>query len=504
MGGICNSVHNDEKGDTLRRQKNTIEVESDIKVDNDIIVNKVDGTPAENYDIKKKLGEGSYGVVWRVEHKQTGLCRAMKKIIKNPRAKKDSETEILNEINILKKMDHPNIVKIFEFYNTPDGYFLITEFCPDGELFNEIVDNAPFTEPIAARIMYQIFSAVNYCHSMNIIHRDLKPENILIEKKEGKKYSIKIIDFGTAKLYEKNKKEKKVIGSSYYIAPEVLTENYNQMCDLWSCGVILYILLSGKAPFAGKTDSIILEKIKIGKYNMNIKAFENVSSEFKDLLSNLLQRTPSKRLTAQKALEHSWFKKFDIKSNIIENDIERIKKSLENIKKYNPELKLQQVVIAYLVHNIPQLQIIKDAYKIFLTYDENMDGKITKKEMIKVFKNMLKMTNKVDEEVDIIFKKLDNDNNGYIEYEEFVRASIDKDIFIREEIMMFAFKFFDKDNSGEITIDELKTVFCTGHEKNREISEKVLDGIVDKIDTDGNKVISYQEFQDMMKKIITE
>ena len=116
--------------------------------------------------------------------------------------------------------------------------------------------------------MYQIFSAVNYCHSMNIIHRDLKPENILIEKKEGKKYSIKIIDFGTAKLYEKNKKEKKVIGSSYYIAPEVLTENYNQMCDLWSCGVILYILLSGKAPFAGKTDSIILEKIKIGKYNM--------------------------------------------------------------------------------------------------------------------------------------------------------------------------------------------------------------------------------------------
>ena len=501
MGGICNSARNDDKQESLRRQKNTIEVEGDIRIDNDIIVNKVDGVPGENYDIKKKLGEGSYGVVWKVEHRQTGLTRAMKKIIKNQKSRNDSESEILNEINILKKMDHPNIVKIFEFYNSPEGYYLITEFCQDGELFNEIVDNAPFPEPIAANIMYQIFSAVNYCHSMNIIHRDLKPENILIEKKEGKKYSIKIIDFGTAKLYEKNKSEKKVIGSSYYIAPEVLTESYNQMCDLWSCGIILYILLSGKAPFSGKTDSIILEKIKIGKYNMAIKPFENVSSEVKDFIQCLLQKSPNKRITAQKALEHPWFKKYDIKSDVIETNVDRIKKSLDNINKYNPELKLQQVVIAYLVHNIPQLQIIKDAYKIFLTYDDNMDGKITKKEMAKVFKTVLKMK-ETDWEVDNIFKKLDNDNNGYIEYEEFVRASIDKEIFVNDEIMLFAFKFFDKDGSGEITIDELKTVFCIGKDKNREVSEKLLVDLVDKIDTDGNKVISYKEFKDMMKKII--
>jgi calcium-dependent protein kinase len=504
MGDLCSKVSKGEKTDELRRQKNTIQNEDDIQINNDLIVNKIEGAPSEYYDIKKKLGEGSYGVVWKVEHKQTGLTRAMKKIIKNPRAKSESDKEILNEIDILKKMDHPNIVKIFEFYNTPDGYYLITEFCPDGELFNEILENAPFPEPIAANIMYQIFSAVNYCHSMNIIHRDLKPENILIEKKEGKNFNIKIIDFGTAKIYEKNKSEKKVIGSSYYIAPEVLTENYNQMCDLWSCGIILYILLSGKAPFSGKSDSIIIEKIKIGKYDMNIKHFENISSEVKDLIVNLLQKTVSKRLTAQKALDHAWFKKLKTKSNIIETGVEKIQKSLENIKKYKPELKLQQVVIAYLVHNIPQLQIIKDAYKIFLTYDENMDGKITKKEMVKVFKNILKLNTKVDEEVDNIFKKLDNDNNGYIEYEEFVRASIDKEIFTKEEILQFAFKFFDKDDSGEITVEELKAVFCIGKDKNREISEKVLDDIITKIDTDGDKVISYQEFKDMMKKIISD
>ena len=133
----------------------------------------------------------------------------MKKIIKDQRSK-NSEREILNEINILKKMDHPNIVKIFEFYNTPEGYYLITEFCQDGELFNEIVDNAPFAEPIAANIMHQILSAVNYCHAMNIIHRDLKPENILIEKKDKKKYSIKIVDFEMLNYTKKTKVRKRL------------------------------------------------------------------------------------------------------------------------------------------------------------------------------------------------------------------------------------------------------------------------------------------------------
>ena len=499
MGGFCSSANNDDKGSQIKRQKQMIDKEQDIKVDNDLIVNKIDGIPSENYDIKKKLGEGSYGVVWKVEHKQTGLPRAMKKIIKNTSTRRDNEKDILNEIDILKKMDHPNIVKIFEFYNTPEGFYLITEFCSGGELFQEIVDNSPFSEHVAANIMYQIFSAINYCHQMNIIHRDLKPENILIEKKELNNYSIKIIDFGTAKIYEKNKSEKKVIGSSYYIAPEVLTENYNEKCDLWSCGVILYILLSGKAPFSGKTDSIILEKIKIGKYNMDIKQFENISLEVKDLIQKLLEKNPKKRLTASNAIKHPWFKKLNIKSEVIENDIVKIQESLLNIKKYNPLLKLQQVVIAYLVHNIPQLQTIRDAYKIFLTYDENLDGKITKEEMLKVFEKILLIKNP-KQEVEEVFKKLDNDNNGYIEYEEFVRASINKDIFVKDEILQFAFNFFDKDGSGEITIVELKNVFCLG--KDKDISEKVFSNILDNIDSDGNKEISFKEFKTMMEKII--
>jgi calcium-dependent protein kinase len=499
--GKCLSVNSKlSEGNILTTKKSDlIDNEDNIVIDNNIIVTRLTGLPLDYYKQKKKLGEGSYGQVWKVEHIQTGLERAMKKIEKNSKLKKDNEKEVLNEINILRKIDHPNIVKIFEFFNTNDGYYLITEYLKGGELFHEIVENAPFSEEEAGNIMFQIISAVNYCHNMNIIHRDLKPENILIESKSNGKYIIKIIDFGTAKLYAKNKSEKKIIGSSYYIAPEVLTENYNQKCDLWSCGVIMYILLSGKPPFADRRDTLILEKIKIGKFDMDIKEFSKISKESKDLILNLLEKNPKKRFSAEQALNHDWFRLHDIKTNMIELDVEKIKKSFENIKKYNPTLKLQQVVIAFLVHNIPQLNTIKDAYKIFLTYDDNLDGKITKKEMTMVFDKILKLKNS-KEEIDLIFKKLDNDNNGYIEYEEFLRASIDKEIFVTDEILKFAFNFFDKDSSGEITFDEIKEILCPGRE--REVSEKLLRKIIEEIDKDGNYVITFNEFKEMMEKIL--
>ncbi len=499
MGAFCNSKNKNHFIVKIRRQKQIVQDEKDIRIDTNIIVSKIDGLPSENYKIKKILGEGSFGVVWEVEHKSTGLTRAMKKILKNPKSKSEDEKSILNEIDLLKRMDHPNIVKIFEFYITKEGYYFITEFCSGGELFEEINDKGAFPENFAASIMFQIFSAVNYCHNINIIHRDLKPENILFEKKKENRFDIKIIDFGTAKIFEHNKQENIIIGSSYYIAPEVLKKKYNQKCDLWSCGVILYVLLTGIAPFSGDSDAIILEKIRIGKYDMQLKELESVSSEVKDLLEKLLEKNPIERYNAIQALEHPWFKKLNIKSDIVETNIGNIKESIANIKKYNPELKLQHVVMAYLIHNIPQLQSIKDTYKIFLTYDENLDGRITKNEMLKVFKNLLGMDSKAEEEVETIFNKMDNDKNGYIEYQEFIIASIDKSIFLKEENLKFAFKFFDKDGSGNITIDELKKVFCTSNEK---ILDKVFSDIVDKIDSDGNKEISYVEFKQMMQTVI--
>ena len=309
-------VNKSAQGSILK--ENMPHLESNVIIDGNLIVGKATGNVNEKYKSIRKLGEGSYGSVYMVNHIHSSQHRAMKIITKkSTRETTQIDNEILNEIEMLKRMDHPNIVKIFEFFYSSKNYYLITEFCKEGELFDRIVKEGPFDEEFAGYIMYQIFSAVNYCHSMNVIHRDLKPENILIERKEQNGFlKIKIIDFGTAKIFDNNKVECKVIGSSYYIAPEVLSKNYNEKCDLWSCGVILYILLSSSPPFAGKGDAEIIENIKKGYYDIESNIWEKISPEAKNLIRNLLEKNPAIRITAEEAMNHKWFKKLKIRDKL--------------------------------------------------------------------------------------------------------------------------------------------------------------------------------------------
>mmetsp|Transcript_24774 Transcript_24774/g.21999 ORF Transcript_24774/g.21999 Transcript_24774/m.21999 type:complete len:169 (+) Transcript_24774:252-758(+) len=166
----------------------------------------------------------------------------------------DEEKKMLfNEINILRELDHPNIVKMYEYFEDEKRYYIITEICKGGELFDEIIARGKFTEKDAAVLVKQILSCINYCHKNKIVHRDLKPENVLLE--QNKDFDqIKIIDFGTSLVHSENKLLDEKLGTPYYIAPEVLNKKYNEKCDLWSIGVITYILLSGMPPFNGNTD----------------------------------------------------------------------------------------------------------------------------------------------------------------------------------------------------------------------------------------------------------
>lgn len=476
-----------------------------IKVNSDVLVNVNSGNPEEIYRFIKLLGEGSYGTVWKVKHNQLKITRALKKIKKPLKMNERVEKEILSEIQILKTLDHPNIVKLYEFFNKPDAFYLVTEFCKEGELFQQIIDKAPFDEYFTAYIMYQLISAIHYCHSNNVMHRDLKPENILIESKENDGlFRIKVIDFGTAKILEKNEVERKLIGSAYYIAPEVLKRSYNQACDLWSCGVIMYILLSGHAPFSGQTDNEILQKISIGIYDLKAKPWPHISKEAKDLISKLLERDYEKRITAKEALNHLWFK--TNKTNKRVNNIrpENIKKLLNNLVNFRAQSKLQMTALAYLVHNIPPNEEIKDAYCLFNLIDENSDGCIQKNELYLGLKQLL--FNDTDEYnddiilniVNKIFENIDSDNSGKIEYEEFVRGSIDFETLLTEENLRFVFAYFDKDGSGEITVEELKVVFGEYCE-----DLDVLEKMISEIDVDCNQTIDYSEFKSMMLSLFS-
>jgi calcium-dependent protein kinase len=479
-------------------------LESNLIIDGNLIVGKASGSVNENYKNIKKLGEGSYGSVFLVNHNHTSQQRAMKIIAKKTNSEIKNESDILNEIEILKSMDHPNIVKIFEFFYSSKNYYLITEFCKEGELFDLIVKEGPFNEEYTGYILFQIFSAVNYCHSMNILHRDLKPENILIERKEQNGFlKIKIIDFGTAKIFESNKVERKIIGSSYYIAPEVLSRNYNEKCDLWSCGVIMYILLSSTPPFAGMEDGEIIENIKKGYYDIESKFWEKISPEAKNLLRNLLERNPAIRITAEEAMNHKWFKKLNIRDKMNFLSKEKIIKMLETLKTFQPDKVLKRIAIAYLVHNNPQHEEVLDGCKLFNLIDKNSNGRITK---IELKNGMIELTDYNEEEsnkfVNQIFNLIDGDNNGYIEYEEFVRCCIDKEFFINEEVIKFSFRFFDIDKDGEITIDEIKKTFARSFKKDIKYFDEAMLGIINEIDLNGDKKISYKEFQTMMYSML--
>ena len=196
----------------------------------------------------------------------------------------EEQNMLFNEINNLKDLDHPNIIKMFEFFEDNKRYYIVTEICKGGELFDEIINRKRLTEKETSILMKQVLSCISYCHQNYIMHRDLKPENILLES--NKEFDqLKIIDFGTSISFKESEFMEEKIGSPYYMAPEMITgTHYTSKVDLWSCGVIAYICLSGNPPFNGVGDSDIIKKVKSGKYSFSAPVWQDVSGDAKNFI----------------------------------------------------------------------------------------------------------------------------------------------------------------------------------------------------------------------------
>ncbi|KAL7066915.1 putative calcium-dependent protein kinase [Cryptosporidium serpentis] len=478
----------------------------------------------------KSIGKGTYGSVCCGVNRLTGAVRAIKSI---PLAKVKAMDRFMKEINIMKNLDHPNIVKLYETYQDHKNIYLVLEFCSGGELFDRIIQQGNFDEAYAAYLMRQIFSAIFYCHEHGIVHRDLKPENFLFLNNQNNA-PLKIIDFGLATKFNKiNTTLTTRAGTPYYVAPEVLSGEYDQQCDLWSLGVILYILLCGYPPFYGSNDNIILQKVKTGYFIFKDKDWKDISPLAKDLICKLLTYNPKGRICARDALQHPWithFTKNNYKISLycLSNETQlkgseadkecnqefsnlssyrtgtcissgiNILSNFRNFHQYNRFKKVALTVIAQQMTE-SQISNLKEA---FFALDANGDGTLTPQEIILgLQKSGIK---ELPSDLIQILQDIDSDGSGSIDYTEFIAATLDSRQCFQENICWAAFRVFDLDGNGKITASEIMDVIGCHHLQHalhlQSYIMSTIEDMIREVDVNGDGEIDFEEFLEMFKR----
>ena len=462
---------------------------ADILIHKENIISHKTSNISKEYIFGKTIGTGSFGQVRLAIHKATKQTRAVKIIQKS---KVDTKV-LFNEINVLSKLSHPNIMQIYEIFYDNTNIYIVSEYCKGGELFEIISTKGNFSEKDACVIMKQLMSAICYSHQNNIVHRDLKPENILMDN-DSDDLTIKIIDWGCAQTIKTTKQSNQADGTAYYIAPEVLKGEYNEKCDIWACGVIFYILLCGYPPFNGETDDEIYLEVLKGKFEFPEEDWSEVSDEAKALIKKMLTKDVNKRITALDSMQDPWFKKFEEKEQYDKN---LAKSVLKNMKKFKKHRTLEKTIISFIINQLIKKDERHELEKHFKDWDTNGDGVLSKEEIINGYK---KTYGKVDEnEIENMIKSIDLDGNGVIDYNEFLTCSMNKDKILRNDNLRICFNEFDTDGSGKISIDEISNIFQRGNQDNKEDLEAFKKMIKD-ADENGDGEISFDEFQDIMNR----
>ena len=497
MGCVKSSREITVKKQTLIESKTKEEKDENIGVKN--FIKGPEKNLEDNYKILSKIGKGTFGKVYEVKNKKTNQIRAMKTIKKSEN--NEENEELLNEIEIMIKLEHPNIIKIYDYYLDKDNYYIIMEYISGGELLEYINKEKIFSERKTKIIMSQLLHALNYLHSNNIVHRDIKPENILIEKSKANYpfenelgINIKLIDFGTCYLLKNNNYLTLKVGSPYYIAPEVLKKKYNNKCDIWSSGVIMYILLLGYPPFNGTSEQEIFKKIKKGKIEKDTPEWRKISHNAQDLLSKMLEKNYEKRLSASECLSHPWITEVEnYPRRRIGNSM--MSTVLKRIYNFNVKEKFQQAVIVYIVHYLLSNDDIRELENAFIKLDNDKDGKLTYEEIKEGYLKYFGDVN--DEKLKNIIHQINNNYDGFISYEEFIRCSIEYKTLINDKNLKLAFEQFDTDNDGKLSIEEIKNILG-------DPSDEYIENFLKQIELNEEDGISFNKFKEIMKDSLNE
>eukprot|EP00035_Acanthoeca_spectabilis_P021030 m.435930 g.435930 ORF g.435930 m.435930 type:complete len:555 (-) comp17913_c0_seq1:127-1791(-) len=441
----------------------------------------------------RPIGKGGTSNVVRVTHKITKQEYALK-IINMHRLTPDKRTQLLREVEIMRSLDHPNIIRIHEVFKTEFTLFIVMEFCTGGELFDDLerCPNMQMPENEVRDHTASILQALSYLHLNGIVHRDLKLENFIFTSKNRDTRALKMIDFGYSRTYLEGTYMTSVVGTAFYIAPEVLSLKYGKEADLWSLGCMVYMMVTGEIPIPGRTDDEVIANVKKTtdkhiKYGTRAgRLVRGLSQEVVDFINVCMTVDPAGRPTAESALDHPWFKaklsaeeeeKMHRESTVA---MEQFGQKISQFKSFGEFKKLALIATSV---NL-ETEALNDLKKQFVAIDTNHTGTITHEEFMKALEN----TSIPAEELEALFVVVDQDHTGQIKYSEFIAACMDEQMFLDQHALISAFNALDLDGDGTITREELKTLLGP------DVNDAALDGLISEADFHNDGVISKEDF----------
>ena len=469
----------------------------------EFFIREIEGKVTDYYEVLKKIGEGGFSKVYKVKEKETGKIRAMKEVNKS---KLQDIKYFKTEIKILAMLDHPNILRLFEVIEDPKNFYLIMELCSGGELLSRMTNNR-YKEKEAAKLLEQIASAVAYCHEKGICHRDLKPQNILFCN-ENPNSLVKVVDFGISKIFnpslsslkeefgeKENKNTNKMstkVGTLYFFSPEVIKGNYTEKCDVWSLGVILYILLCGYPPFVGANENEVIKNICSNKLEFPQKDWKKISESAKNLISSMLC-PEKKRISAMELCNSKW-----IKSKLKKEDKNNITFNFEKLEEFRHFNKFKQSVLLFLASRLGEEEY-EDIAEIFKKINSCKSGMISFddfKQFLINYQSSETVAEQNDEELRKKFFAIDIDNNNKIDFTEFLASNMDKSIYLDKNKLRNAFDCFDLDKNGIISREDVIKLLKM---ENLIDSKKVASDLIDPNDVNKDGKIDFDEFCKIME-----
>uniref|UniRef100_A0A0C9RZ49 non-specific serine/threonine protein kinase n=1 Tax=Wollemia nobilis TaxID=56998 RepID=A0A0C9RZ49_9CONI len=483
---IVDNNYNQKKPDLQQSPK-----EDNMRRGGESLYYYVLGHPTESlrdvYIMGRKLGQGQFGTTYLCTEIATGKEYACKSIPKRKLISREDVEDVRREIQIMHHLSgHPNVVTIKGAYEDSLHVNIVMELCAGGELFDRIIERGHYSERKAAELTRIIVGVVEACHSLGVMHRDLKPENFLLANKDDD-LSLKAIDFGLSVFFKPGQVFGDVVGSPYYVAPEVLLKHYGPEADVWTAGVILYILLSGVPPFWAETQQGIFEAVLRGHIDFESEPWPSISDSAKDLIRKMLTKVPADRISAHEVLCHPWICKDGVAP-----DESLDPAVLSRLKQFSAMNKLKKMALRVIAESLSEEEIA-GLREMFKAMDTDNSGSITFEELKAGLQRY--GSNMKESEIRALMDAADVDNDGSIDYGEFIAATFHLNKLEREEHLFAAFSYFDKDASGYITVDELQQA-CVEHHMN----DVPIEEIIREVDQDNDGRIDYNEFVAMMRK----